>query len=129
MKIRFLLCLIVMLLCAGTAFADPDEGTSETTVVNVSKKELFERARDALKVALETGDRDRADQAFDYLKSHVKEGAPLTRFEEYLINMELKNFGNAIEIYADLRRSLLDSTYKPEWENRITAQGALSFYL
>lgn len=129
MKIRFLLCLLAMLLCAGTAFADPDEGTSETTVVNVSKKELFERARDALKVALETGDRDRADQAFDYLKSHVKEGAPLTRFEEYLINMELKNFGNAIEIYADLRRSLLDSTYKPQWEPRITMQDALSFYL
>ena len=42
MKIRFLLCLLAMLLCAGTAFADPDEGTSETTVVNVSKKELFE---------------------------------------------------------------------------------------
>ena len=129
MKMRFLLCLLAMFLCAGTAFADPDESASETTSVNVSKKELFDRARDALKTALETGDRDRADQAFDYLKSHVKEGAPLTRFEEYLINMELKNFGNAIEIYADLRRSLLDSTYKPEWENRITAQDALSFYL
>ena len=49
-----------------------------------SKKELFLRARDVLKTSLESGDTARAGQALDYLKTNVEEGAPLTRFEEYL---------------------------------------------
>ena len=97
--------------------------------VQPSKRTLYLRARDVLKTSLESGDRDRADQAFNYLKSNAKEGAPLTRFEEYLINMELNNFGQGIEIYADLRRTMLDSTYKPERENRVTEQDPLAVYL
>lgn len=87
------------------------------------------RARDVLKTSLESGDRDRADQAFNYLKANAKEGAPLTHFEEYLINMELNNFAQGIDIYADLRRIMLDSTYKPERENRVTEQDPLAVYL
>ena len=97
--------------------------------VQPSKRTLYLRARDVLKTSLESGDRDRADQAFNYLKTNAKEGAPLTRFEEYLINMELNNFGQGIEIYADLRRTMLDSTYKPERENRVTEQDPLAVYL
>lgn len=123
MKIRSLLFLLVLLFFAGVSAADTDES------VNISKKELFSRARDALKTALETGDRDRAEQAFDYLKNNIADGAPLTRFEEYLINMELKNFGNGIKIYAELRQTLLDSTYSAKMETRVTTQDPLSFYL
>ena len=128
MKFRSSLVLLAMLLCAGMAFADPDESASVSSV-NISKKELFSRARDVLKTSLETGDRDRAEQAFDYLKSNVSEGAPLTWFEEYLVNMELKNFGNGIKIYAELRQTLLDSTYSSKMDARITTQDPLAFYL
>ena len=94
-----------------------------------SKKELFLRARDALKTALESGDTARAGQAIDYLKTNVEDGAPLTRFEEYLANMEAGRFSEGIELYADMRRTILDSTFKPEWNHRIAAEDPLTKYL
>jgi hypothetical protein len=94
-----------------------------------SKKELFLRARDALKTSLESGDTARAGQAIDYLKSNVEEGAPLTLFEEYLAEMEAGRFSEGIELYADMRRTILDSTFKPEWKRRISAEDPLTKYL
>ena len=64
-----------------------------------SKKELFLRARDVLKTSLESGDTARARQALDYLKTNVEEGAPLTRFEEYLADMETGRYEQGIELY------------------------------
>lgn len=94
-----------------------------------SKKELYARARDALKTALETQDFDRAGQALDYLRANVDNGAPLTRFEEYLAASEMGRFDEAVDIYSDLRRTVLDSAYEPPKDIRITENDALNLYL
>ena len=94
-----------------------------------SKKELFLRARDVLKTSLESGDTARAGQALDYLKTNVEEGAPLTRFEEYLAEMETGRYERGIELYADMRRVILDSAFKPNWQSRASEDDPLSRYL
>ena len=94
-----------------------------------SKKELFLRARDVLKTSLESGDTARAGQALDYLKANVEEGAPLTRFEEYLAEMETGRYERGIELYADMRRVILDSAFKPNWQSRASEDDPLSRYL
>ena len=43
--------------------------------------------------------------------------------------MELNHFAQGIDIYADLRRIMLDSTYKPELENRVAEKDPLAVYL
>ncbi len=98
---------ISLLLAFGGAFAKP------------SKKELFSRARDALKTSLEQQDYERSKQAIEYLKENRDEGAPLLDFEEYLALMEIGEYDEGIEIYANVRRIVLDSTYHPEQKNRI----------
>ena len=60
-----ILVAISLLLAFGGAFANP------------SKKELFSRARDALKTSLEQQDYERSRQAIEYLKANLDEGAPL----------------------------------------------------
>lgn len=110
---------LLVALCASLVFADEQ----------VSKKELFSRARDALKTALETGNKERAGQALGYLQKNVKDGAPLIRFEEYLVYMELGDYESALPIYADLRRTVLDPKYKPKEELRIVADDPLAAYL
>lgn len=95
----------------------------------LSKKELYARARDALKTALEKGNKERAKQALGYLKENVENGAPLTRFEEYLVDMELGDYESAILIYVDLRRIVLDQDYKPKEEVRLVADDLLASYL
>ncbi len=122
--VRFSTLVFVALLLLGVS-----QPWAQDSSVQPSKRTLYLRARDVLKTSLESGDHERADQAFNYLKTNAKEGAPLTRFEEYLINMELKNFTQGIEIYADLRRTLLDSTYKPERDIRVTEPDPLAVYL
>ena len=122
--VRFSALVFIVLLLLGVSLPLAQESS-----VQPSKRTLYLRARDVLKTSLETGDSERADQAFNYLKSNAKEGAPLTRFEEYLINMELNHFAQGIDIYADLRRIMLDSTYKPELENRVAEKDPLAVYL
>ncbi|WP_405341955.1 hypothetical protein [Fibrobacter sp.] len=117
MKSR-LLVFVLIALC--TAFAEEEA---------VPKKELFSRARDALKTSLETGDKERAGQALGYLRTNVSQGAPLTRFEEYLVNMELGDYESAIPIYVDLRRRKLDPEYRREEETRVQVDDALAKYL
>ena len=75
---------LLVALCASLVFADEQ----------VSKKELFSRARDALKTALETGNKERAGQALGYLQKNVKDGAPLIRFEDIF-------FPEWLTLYAD----------------------------
>ncbi|SHK44305.1 hypothetical protein [Fibrobacter sp. UWEL] len=94
-----------------------------------SKKELYSRAREALKEALENKDMERAATAFEYLQAGVSNGAPLNRFEEYLIYSELNRYDEAIREYANRRRLVMDSSYTPEQENRITVEDNLSKYL
>lgn len=95
----------------------------------VSKRELYLRARDALKTSLESGDTSRAREALDYLAANVAQGAPLTRFEEYLANMEVGRTQRGLDQYADMRRTVLDSTYSPNWDPRAAAEDPLSHYL
>ena len=66
------LFVLVLLISVVVSFATP------------SKKELFSRARDALKTSLESKDFARSRLAIDYLKQNLAEGAPLSYFEEYL---------------------------------------------
>ena len=132
---KFLILFVA--LWAGLAFAqEPSEDSVESTASesavatnSVSKKELFSRARDALKTSLETGNKDRASQALAYLQKNLSEGAPLIRFEEYLINMEIGDYENGIAIYADLRREVLDRDYKPKRDLRIQVEDPLAVYL
>lgn len=94
-----------------------------------SKKELFLRARDALKTSLENGDMDRAGQALDYLKANVGEGAPLTLFEEYLAGQEMGRFEESVKLYVDMRRVVLDKDYKGSKDARLSEKDALNLYL
>ena len=132
---KFLILFVA--LWAVLAFAqEPSEDSVESTASesavatnSISKKELFSRARDALKTSLETGNKDRASQALAYLQKNLSEGAPLIRFEEYLINMEIGDYENGIAIYADLRREVLDRDYKPKRDLRIQVEDPLAVYL
>ena len=117
---RSIFAFLLLTLCAGLVFAEEQ---------TISKKELYSRARDALKTSLETGNKERAEQALGYLQKNVKDGAPLIRFEEYLVNMELGNYETALSIYADLRRTVLDPDYKPKEELRLVVDDPLAAYL
>lgn len=117
---RSIFAFLLLTLCAGLVFAEEQ---------TISKKELYSRARDALKTSLETGNKERAEQALGYLQKNVKDGAPLIRFEEYLVNMELGNYETALSIYADLRRTVLDPDYKPKEELRLVVDDPLATYL
>ena len=94
-----------------------------------SKKELYLRARDAMKEALEQGNTERAGQALDYLKKNVENGAPLTLFEEYLANMKIGRYEDGIKIYANIRQVILDSACKPPDVIRLSSEDALNLYL
>ena len=93
-----------------------------------SKKELYMRARDAMKEALEQGNTERAGQALDYLKKNIENGAPLTLFEEYLANMKVGRYEDGIKMYANIRQLVLDSAYKNP-EVRFPSNDALNLYL
>lgn len=111
--------------------ASPDAKQFEANVSTqqTSKKVLFERARDVLKESLQNGDKAQAKQAFEYLQANVRDGAPLLRFEEYLIYMELEEYEKGIQTYAGERRLLLDTLYKPEKDYRVKIEDGLSLYL
>lgn len=112
------LFVLVLLISVEVSFATP------------SKKELFSRARDALKTSLESKDFARSRLAIDYLKQNLAEGAPLSYFEEYLALMEMGEYDEAIPIYADTRRLVLDSTYSPRNDRLVDAgDDVLRFYL
>lgn len=105
-----ILFTISLLLLVGGALANP------------SKKELFSRARDALKASLVQQNFERSKQAIEYLKSHIDEGAPFWEFEEYLALMEMGEYDQGVEIYANARRIVLDSSYHPEMKNRVNPE-------
>ncbi len=129
MKIKLFRCVFLLaafVFCVAEA-AEPAAGISLYS--EPSKKELFAKARDVLKESLKNKDKERAKQAFQYLQDNVKNGAPLMKFEEYLIHMELGEYEQGIFIYAELRRTVLDSTYTPKKENRIYAEDPLHSYL
>lgn len=113
--------LSIVLLLAVAIFAAGNQ--------KVSKKEMFSRARDALKEAMVNNDIDRAGQALEYLRANVNEGAPLNRFEEYLICSEIGKTDEAVKIYAELRRTILDTGYVRKKDIRVTVQDGLNNYL
>jgi tetratricopeptide (TPR) repeat protein len=113
-----MLLAFLLLLFLGDAFATP------------SKKELFSRARDALKTSLINRDYERSKEAIEYLKSNLDEGAPFWDFEEYLALMEIGEYDAGIEIYANARRIVLDSSYNPELKRRVNPEAdPLHLYL
>ncbi|WP_254842244.1 hypothetical protein [Fibrobacter sp. UWB11] len=120
MKIRCLF-FVMMLGFAASLWAQESQ--------MVSKKSLFLRAREALHKSLKNEDYERAATAFDYLKENVSVGAPLELFEEYLVNMELKRFDDAIAIYTDGRRAFMDSAYSKKFEMRFREDDGLNLYL
>lgn len=119
MKKMVALLMIGMLLGSTGLWAQDD---------SVPSKELYQRTRDALKVSLENGELDRAGESLDYLKGNVKNGAPLSYFEEYLADMELQHFEEGIRLYSDIRRDLLDSNYR-KTDDRKTVSDSLKRYL
>ena len=76
--------------------------------------------------ALENKDNEKAGQAFSYLQENINEGAPLSIFEEYLIEMEMGRYDEGIRNYAHQRRILLDSSYTKNAINRIFITRILS---
>lgn len=112
--------LYLLVLLSVSVFADGNQ---------VSKKEMYYRARDVLRESLEGGDMARAGEAFDYLKANVENGAPLNHFEEYLIYSEMGRYDEAIAKYATLRRIILDSNYVSNIDTRISVEDYLNNYL
>ena len=121
MRLRSFIFTLLALFCAVNLFAQD--------LSQPSKKELFRRARDVLKTSLEERDYEKAGQALGYLQENIKDGAPLTVFEEYLIEMEMGRYEDGIRNYADQRRILLDSAYKPEKSMRNNEKDGLNNYL
>lgn len=117
------LIAFLLILC-GFAFSEIPDFLSQP-----SKKELYAKARDLLKVSLENGDLAKAGEALEYLQANVGNGAPLQRFEEYLILTELNRYDEAITAYAHLRRFQMDPDYKVDEERRLEANDALNTYL
>lgn len=114
MKMRILLSL---LLLSVVAFSQP------------SKKELYDRARDVLRKSLECRDYERAGEALDYLKTNVENGAPLSEMEEYLVNLELGRFEDALVFYGDIHRDIFDKNYTRPAVSRVEVEDLLNRYL
>lgn len=97
---------------------------------SVSKKELYSRAREVLMESLVRKDSAHAEEAYGYLQAHVSEGAPLTIFEEYLIDMEMGKYADGVRKYASEFRIMLDSSYIPGKETeRFSENDALHKHL
>lgn len=96
---------------------------------NIPKAEMFSRARDVLQESLEKGDTATARVMLKYLQENVKNGAPLLHFEEYLIYMELGDFEQAIQIYAN--KSRFNNYYSSNTKSvkRIKEEDGLYFHL
>ncbi|MBO7551561.1 MAG: hypothetical protein J6T62_08610 [Fibrobacter sp.] len=120
MKSRVLFLVMSILLGASCLWAQNA----------LPKKEMYSRARDMLKESLERRDFELAGEAYGYLRAHVSEGAPLTIFEEYLIDMEMGKYADGIRKYASELRILLDSSYVPGKETqRVLEKDALHKHL
>ena len=120
----------ILFLLASFCFSQEQDAVKKDAYGTPSKKELYSRARDVLKKSLENKDFERAGEAYAYLQSNVSEGAPLTIFEEYLIDMEMGKYADGIRKYASQRRVLLDSSYTPEKkDNRYFENDVLHKYL
>lgn len=117
------LIAFLLILC-GFAFSEIPDFLSQP-----SKKELYAKARDLLKVSLENGDLAKAGEALEYLQANVGNGAPLQLFEEYLVLTELNRYDEAISTYAHMRRFQMDPDYKVDEERRLEANDALNTYL
>ncbi|SHK58337.1 hypothetical protein SAMN05720759_10437 [Fibrobacter sp. UWB12] len=114
MKLRI---LFLLFLFSVVAFSQP------------SKKELYDRARDVLRKSLESRDLDRAGEALDYLKTNVENGAPLSEVEEYLVNLELGRFEDALIFYGEIHRDIFDKNYTRPVVSRIETEDLLNRYL
>ena len=121
MKIRSLLFLVLFFCTVANLWAVDSP--------QPSKKELFLRARDALKESLASGDMERAETAYGYLKQNVENGAPLNLFEEYLAGMELKHFEDGIHAYGVVRRMMLDTAFAKPKQKRFSVEDELRVYL
>ena len=122
--------IATLIVLASFCFAQGQEGVKNEIYNTPSKKELYSRARDVLKKSLESKDFERAGEAYGYLQSNANEGAPLSMFEEYLIDMELGKYADGVRKYASQRRILLDSSYTPEKKDeRYYEKDALHKYL
>ena len=122
--------IAILLVLASFCFSQEQEGVKNEIYNTPSKKELYSRARDVLKKSLEGKDMDRAGEAYAYLQANVGEGAPLSIFEEYLIDMEMGKYADGVRKYASQRRVLLDTSYTPEKkDDRYYEKDALHKYL
>ena len=122
--------IAILLVLASFCFSQEQGGVKSEIYNTPSKKELYSRARDVLKKSLESKDFERAGEAYGYLQSNANEGAPLSMFEEYLIDMELGKYADGVRKYASQRRILLDSSYTPEKKDeRYYEKDALHKYL
>lgn len=111
--------LYLLVLLSVSVFADGNQ---------VSKKELFDRARDVLRESLEGGDYDKAGQALEYLQENISNGAPLTVNEEYYAYMGMHRYEDALRVYFEGRRVYLDVKYHPDVQKRVIAEDGLSLY-
>lgn len=122
--------IAILLVLASFCFSQEQGGVKSEIYNTPSKKELYSRARDVLKKSLESKDFERAGEAYGYLQSNANEGAPLSMFEEYLIDMEMGKYADGVRKYASQRRILLDSSYTPEKKDeRYYEKDALHKYL
>lgn len=111
--------LYLLVLLSVSVFADGNQ---------VSKKEMYYRARDVLRESLEGGDYDKAGQALEYLQENISNGAPLTVNEEYYAYMGMHRYEDALRVYFEGRRVYLDVKYHPDVQKRVIAEDGLSLY-
>lgn len=126
-KLLSLLLVLVATFCWSQEKTVPKDVIYYTNAP--SKKELFSRARDVLKKSLENKDFGQAGEAYAYLQANVAEGAPLTVFEEYLIDMEMGHYEDGVRKFAGLRRVLFDTTVALKKDDRVMENDVLHKYL
>lgn len=106
--------LKIFLLIAFCIFSSLFAQDAESLLSQPSKKELYNRARDYLKTFLENKDFEKVYGALEYLQGNTSKGAPLRKFEEYVIYFELGEYEKGITLYEEDVRPSLDSTYYSE---------------
>lgn len=106
--------LKIFLFTAFCIFSSLFAQDAESLLSQPSKKKLYTRAREYLKASLENKDFENVRGALGYLQDRVSRGAPLRKFEEYVIYFELGDYEKGITLYEEDVRPSLDSTYHSE---------------
>lgn len=126
---KFVLILLSLLVTLTFAQGESAPGFLKDELQKPSQMELIRRARNVLLESLKKNDLQRAGEALDYLKEKRKEANSLTAMEEFALDMEIGRYADGIRGYADIMRSIFDSSYTDTRKDNFEVDDNLNKYL